>query len=353
MANKVKVKGVHLFAPIQRVDETTRTVTAYAFVNEVVEGEGGIRLKRTAMEAATPDYMAWANIRRMHQPDAVGIAESVDWDATGAKLTIKVVDDDAWEKCRTGVYKGLSVGVSATVMRGKDVESCKWFETSLVDRPKDPGAVFIAVRAEGLEDGEEEFEAEQLERAEGPRSFAAMMAANNMWDNGYEALDALFSALIDICYSDADDKEALARESCSQFADYIAPIVGGGTLPKERAAHPDLTRVVTLETDNAALITRAEAAETDLVRVQGLLSTAEGQVRVLERRAADIKPPVRYPHAVDRTFHSQEDDPDAAALDEKRTELARLCAERPTDPAEQQQLVHRIQVLKQQLGPNN
>lgn len=153
------LKPIHVFAEIERVDEDARTVEAYAFVNEVVEGEGGIRLKRSAMEEATGDYLRWANVRRMHQADAVGIAHSVEWDARGARMVLEVVDDDAWTKVRRGVYKGLSVGVQATLMRGKDVEKCRWIETSLVDRPKDPGAVILAVRldsAEELEAGEPE-----------------------------------------------------------------------------------------------------------------------------------------------------------------------------------------------------
>lgn len=146
------LKPIHVFAEIERVDEDARTVEAYAFVNEVVEGEGGIRLKRSAMEEATGDYLKWANVRRMHQADAVGVAHSVEWDARGARMVLEVVDDDAWTKVRRGVYKGLSVGVQATLMRGKDVEKCRWIETSLVDRPKDPGAVILAVRLDSAEE---------------------------------------------------------------------------------------------------------------------------------------------------------------------------------------------------------
>ena len=136
-----------IFAPLERVDPAERRVTAYAFVNETVEGEGGLRLRRSAMEAATPDYMRWANVRRMHQPDAVGVAEQVEWDGAGARMSLRVVDDDAWEKIVAGVYKGLSVGVVPTVVQGKDVLACRWVETSLVDRPRDPDARIVAVRA--------------------------------------------------------------------------------------------------------------------------------------------------------------------------------------------------------------
>jgi hypothetical protein len=148
---KTTIKPIHLFAPIERVNDEERTITAYAFRNEVVDGEGGVRLRRTAMEAATDDYMQWANIRRMHQPDPVGVAQAVEWDDKGALMTLRVEDDDAWRKVKSGVYKGLSVGVLPRVMRGRDVTACKWFETSLVDRPKDTDCNFLVVRAEGVD----------------------------------------------------------------------------------------------------------------------------------------------------------------------------------------------------------
>lgn len=142
-----EMKPMTWWAEIQRVLESSRQVEAYAFVNEVVEGEGGLRLRRAAMESATEEYMRWANVRRMHQADAVGVVESLTWDDHGAKLRLRIVDEDAWAKVQAGVYKGLSVGVIPTVMQGTDVLACRWIETSLVDRPKDPDARIVAFRA--------------------------------------------------------------------------------------------------------------------------------------------------------------------------------------------------------------
>jgi len=132
-------------------------------VNEVVDGEGGIRLLRSTMEAATPDYMRWGAVREMHQPSAVGTALGVDWDERGAFFRCKVVDDAAWAKVQAGVYKGFSVGVLPRVMRGNQVTQATWAETSLVDRPKDPDAAFSVFRAEGFD---AEAEVEVVEEAE-------------------------------------------------------------------------------------------------------------------------------------------------------------------------------------------
>ena len=57
MKKTQKIAPMYLTVPITRVDKDTREVEGYAFVNEVVPGEGGMRLKRSAMQAATSDYM--------------------------------------------------------------------------------------------------------------------------------------------------------------------------------------------------------------------------------------------------------------------------------------------------------
>jgi len=138
------MKPFYLFAPIRRVDESERTVEGYAFVREVVEGEGGLRLTRAAMERATPDYMQWGALREMHQPQAAGTTTEIQWDEQGAYIRTRIVDDAAWKKVVERVYKGFSVGVQGLVLRGNQVTACRWIEISLVDRPKDPGAVITA-----------------------------------------------------------------------------------------------------------------------------------------------------------------------------------------------------------------
>jgi hypothetical protein len=60
------------YLPFAKVDDEERMVWGYASTpaldldNEIV--------KVSAIKAALPDYMQWANIREMHQPSAVGTA---------------------------------------------------------------------------------------------------------------------------------------------------------------------------------------------------------------------------------------------------------------------------------------
>lgn len=172
MATTTRIKPLRYFVPfssglIERADvqavlgKHPDAVPGYAFVNETVDGEGGVRLKRSAMEAATPDYLQFCNIREMHDRSAVGTCVHSEWDERGWYIVSDIVDPIAKLKCERGVYKGYSVGVQPLLMRGKDVETCKIVEISLVDRPKDPDAMFTTYRAEGF-DPDTEVEVELL-----------------------------------------------------------------------------------------------------------------------------------------------------------------------------------------------
>jgi HK97 family phage prohead protease len=133
---------MRLFAPIAKLDEEQRLVMGYAST-EALDSQGEI-IRRDAIEAALPDYMRFANIREMHQPSAVGIAEAADIDDKGLYLQARVVDDEAWRKVKEGVYKGFSIGGRALARDPEDrrvVTELELSEISLVDRPANPEAV--------------------------------------------------------------------------------------------------------------------------------------------------------------------------------------------------------------------
>jgi hypothetical protein len=165
---KEKTTGLNLFFPITRVDEETRIVEGVAFANEQVQGDKR-KLPASVLERATPDYMKFAAVREMHGKNAAGTALPLDpeiarqcglfWeDRDGKRVAVLrsyISDDAALKKARDGTYKGYSVGVMPTSVRGNNVESCTWYETSLVDRPADPDALLSIARADGIqEEGE-------------------------------------------------------------------------------------------------------------------------------------------------------------------------------------------------------
>jgi len=133
---------MRIFVPLAKLDEEKRLAIGYAST-PALDSQGEI-VNREAVEAALPDYMRFANIREMHQPSAVGVAEAADLDAKGLRIAAKVVDDDAWEKVKQGVYKGFSIGGRVTARDPADrrvITGLELTEISLVDRPANPEAV--------------------------------------------------------------------------------------------------------------------------------------------------------------------------------------------------------------------
>jgi hypothetical protein len=136
--------------------------------SEALDSQGEI-VKLTAIEKALPDYMKFANIRQMHQWSAVGkaIHAQVDNVKKGLYLVAKVVDKEAWEKVKEGVYNGFSIG--GRVMKRIDnvIEDLALTEISLVDRPANPEAVFEVVKMDATQPTE-------------PRNIEVMVAGHIM-----------------------------------------------------------------------------------------------------------------------------------------------------------------------------
>ena len=270
LIKRKKMDLVRVFVPIERVDEEKREVTGYAFVNEVVEGEGGVRLKRSSMQAATPDYTEWGCIREMHGDNAAGTAVSVVWDKKGALLTAKIVDDGAWKKCVERVYKGFSVGVRAVEMRGLNVEKARWVETSLVDRPADPDAKISLVRADVTDDGGKQD--------------------------------------VDIIQDGADDESPKAlKRRIKELEKQIAGQGGGDDDGGEVAQ----------------LITRVSTLETTVKDLASLTKAQRKEIKRLSKQPAST-PPVRYPQALNREFAGNEGASDKDGTEAELAEYNKL-----------------------------
>lgn len=386
-----RMKPLTFTFPISRVDDEQRVVEGYAFVNETVPGEGGIRLKRAAMVAATADYVQNGTCREIHQPSAAGKPLDVQWDDKGAYLRMKVVDDQAWRKVKEGVYKGFSVGVTPKVMRGQDVTVCEWWDTSLIDRGKDKDALFTVWRS-GEVDPNAEVEVEQLERA----TFAEYLEGYGPSDLRGMALDYLWNSLVDIQWGDGtpEEKESAVRETCGQFTEFMVGAVATGVLPQimepdaddeiRSAGLPEITRALidqTLAATDEIAVTRAFVADaeaeaashqaaiaraaelettistltnerdeqaTELARVQGDHTAAIERIATLENQPARTAP-VRVPADFKRTFEATPN-PDAEAIQTLKTELAEISRSVPSpDEKVSSQRIGRISQIKSKL----
>lgn len=145
-----------MFVPINKFDEEQRMVYGIATCskldsqNEIVDW--------AATKEAVADYSNWRNIREMHKNSAVGTAPVLELRDPTQELYIgaKIIDDQAWAKCKEGVYKGFSIGgdkldqkVELQKESGKTVNRITKYnlnEISLVDRPANPACKFQTVK---------------------------------------------------------------------------------------------------------------------------------------------------------------------------------------------------------------
>lgn len=142
------------FLKFSKIDEAQRMAYGVA-TDETVDSDGEI-VDYDATREAVADWAKWANIREMHRPSAVGVAQDIQLNDLSRSLEIgvKVVDNSAWEKVKAGVYKGFSIGGRklATVLEKRGDRQVRRIikylltEISLVDRPANPSARFVLVK---------------------------------------------------------------------------------------------------------------------------------------------------------------------------------------------------------------
>lgn len=131
------------FMPFGKVDKTTdgaRIVSGYASTtrldldNEIVSMD--------AMKNALPGYMAWRNIRQMHQAIPVGTAKEAHVDEDGLYLTARIVDPACIKLIDEDVLKGFSIGGKKLQKKGNTITDIELIEISVVDRPANPDCSF-------------------------------------------------------------------------------------------------------------------------------------------------------------------------------------------------------------------
>ena len=84
---------MRFYWPIAKTDAERRMVWGYAST-EAADNQGE-SVRREALVAALDDYMRFANIREMHQPSAVGIAEEAAVDDKGLYIAARIIDGEA------------------------------------------------------------------------------------------------------------------------------------------------------------------------------------------------------------------------------------------------------------------
>jgi phage head maturation protease len=139
---------MRLYGDIQKVDVEQRMVWGYAST-EALDAHGET-VTKTAIEEALAAYLEYANVREMHQLSAVGLTKEASVDDKGLYVGVHVVDDTAWGKVTSGLYKGFSIGGKTLERDSKNrkiITKILLNEISLVDRPSNPEARFDVWKA--------------------------------------------------------------------------------------------------------------------------------------------------------------------------------------------------------------
>jgi len=255
-----------IFVPIAKLDDEQHIVYGYA-TTEALDAHGEV-VKREAIEAALPHYMRFANIREMHQLSAVGVAQEADFDEKGLYVKAKVVDDEAWEKVKEGVYKGFSIGGRVTerdAHNRKLITGVELHEISLVDRPANPEALIDAYKVWGeatAKIGARNSKAD-LERIQRVHDTAVELGASCDGAHGSE---------------DAEDNEPDADDGAD----------GGMADDSEPDADDEMQAIAKFGNDRRSVLAKV-ARISD--RMAALAKTVEEQGRMLRRLADEPAPP--------------------------------------------------------------
>ncbi len=156
------MKNMKLFVPITKVDEAKRTVYGRATqevpdkANEIFDYETSVPYFKKWSEEVYKDSdgKSMGNVRSMHSKIAAGKVTSIDYnDAEKAiDVSVKIVDNNEWEKVLEGVHTGFSIGGAYVGKKWADPTdptlsrfTANPAEISIVDRPCCPTAKFFEV----------------------------------------------------------------------------------------------------------------------------------------------------------------------------------------------------------------
>lgn len=136
-------------------DDGTQHIVIGVVSSETLDSQNQV-VSLQAMQNAMQDYMEYANVRVMHPDfqDAVGRVLKFWFEGDKTYVQALIVDPLAWEKVKTGVYKGFSIGADVpsggmTIKYGTNgkpyqyITKIKLVEISLVDRPANSDAKIL------------------------------------------------------------------------------------------------------------------------------------------------------------------------------------------------------------------
>jgi HK97 family phage prohead protease len=137
---------IEKFIPLTKIDTDLKVVSGFASTPDL-DSDGEV-IEVNALRRALPDYLEFPTIRRMHQLDPVGTTINAEVTELGLFISAKIVDSDAWEKIKAGVYKGFSIGGRILKRVENKITDLSLTEISLVDVPANRHAVITLYKVE-------------------------------------------------------------------------------------------------------------------------------------------------------------------------------------------------------------
>ncbi len=329
---------------IEKVDASRQIVVGVASTpavdmdNEIVSAD--------AIRAALPDFMKWANLREMHTPSAVGVVQKAEVQSSGAlRIVAKIVDRDAWEKVKAGVYKGFSIGGRGLEWEMEKVgeKNVRKYtkmllsEISLVDRPANPEAKILLWKGVGMTDDVEEV---QKAAPDAGKALAMLQALRDQaeTDGNLEAAKALTQAIALAMVGTGgaekpappeEDEETPADEAAETSEEQAAEDAAGTEMHNPDGSLKDAGALKSVQAE----LTKLAEATSELQKMSGALGKIEERLAKLEAQPAPGGPVLR---AVDKVLASGQSSPagsqaERSQLESRLSEARRLAVTEP-DP---------------------
>jgi hypothetical protein len=312
-ATITEIRRVGFEAPFIRADDEEQMIYGVAVSEYPVEEIPGLHviLDYDATKRAAAAWAEYGNIREMHQLSAVGVAREITPrdDRRDLFVGAHIVDAEAWQKVKTGVYKAFSVQVTPRewVVEKKDGESktvrildYKIEEVSLCDRAKDPNAQVTLWRSPGSR-----------------TAFIDLVRGQEQDDTGGNGMSVL-NEIWEAVFGDEHPVPEDAEEALDELTRALAPAA------VEEDAEDPVDDSPESPEGNEGTGDEGDVIE-ELARVSGHLSAIRGRMQAMEERLAQVEAqPAGLP--VQRRAEAEK------PIEERIAELERIIRTQRLDP---------------------
>jgi len=338
------------FIPITKTDPDKRMVYGWASTNDL-DNQGEI-VSVKAIEKALPNYMKFPTLREMHQPKAIGVTKETQVISDkGLFIGAKIVNKDAWEGVKEGMFRGFSIGGDVKAKVNDTITDISLKEISLVDRPANESAVITLFKASKKTkqkvEIKKDFKTRYLKTLKGTSS---TLMTKERYQKSIEIIEA-FKKRLEVNQMEKKAKKTSPKKAKEEKK--VEPKAPEVKAPEAEVKSPEPTQVVdeakqtadqpsdllkrmekiekslVIKKKKKVEVKKVELLETSLVKVASVLEKLIGRVKKLEDQPAQPKTKASYIVEKDGISDAAEDNSGRKAEITKR--LEKLMAIRQTN----------------------